>query len=84
MLNSKISELLRAYHKTQCVVDTQEKKILVQKYNNLFQEVKYKYERLFRLGEDNYDAEFDLLLTEIAQREIIIIAILEELIEVSN
>jgi hypothetical protein len=39
---------------------------------------------MFRLGEDNYEIEFDLLLTEIAQREIVIIAILEELIEVSS
>lgn len=83
MLNKKISKLLRDYHKTQGKIDTEEKRILVQKYNNLFQEVKYKYEQIFRLGEENYTVEFDLLLTDIAQREIVIIAILEELIESS-
>jgi hypothetical protein len=84
MINIRVSELLREYHAVHGKVDTMEKKILVQKYNNLFQEVKYKFEQMFRLGEDNYEIEFDLLLTEIAQREIVIIAILEELIEVSS
>jgi hypothetical protein len=84
MIDQRVSRLLKAYYSVRSGETTTIEKILVHKYNNLFHEIKYKYEKIFSLGYENYELEFDNLLEEISEREMVLIAILEELIELAS
>jgi hypothetical protein len=84
MIDKRVSKLLRKYYKVRNKNNSQAKNILIEKYNLLYMDAKYKYEQLFLLGPDNYENELDSLLTEIEKTELVIIAVLEELIEASS
>lgn len=81
MLDTRIVKLLNIYSKIRVKAKTSEMIILERKYNVVFGETKYLFEKLFVLGEANYEAEAEALLRDIEQKEQILIAILCELID---
>jgi len=84
MLDTRITKLLLKYAKVRKVNSSVEMKILEIKYNNVFQEVKYLFQEMFTLGVENYEAEVNCTLHKIEEKEQVIIAILSEMVELSE
>ena len=84
MIDIRIAKLLKEYSTCRRDKKTNEIKILESKYDAVFSDTKYLFEQIFTLGKENYQNNLDSAFIEIEQRESVLIAILEELIDLSK